>query len=452
VSKRLGPYILLLGAALTAQGQVTTYRSEPEFLAALSRLGYASVREGFEEDADWGPARSPKTAPSITSQGIVWTSSHPGAVTTPSHITTGNGAARTGLWGLFSSPHGDPDIVSPTGFMRDGFIGTTAPGAARLYGLGGWFTGLFGGKILIVLDGDETRRAELGPLDNEHRFYGVIDTSGFARFEVREVEGTREDQKYVFADDFTFARQPAEPGSVVCVSAASFLAGLALAPGSIASVFGQGLAAGTERATALPLPARLVGTAVSIKDSAGAEHQAPLYFVSPNQINCLVPEGVHAGPATLTVIRGDQAAASGAFQVDLAAPGLFAANADGKGAAAALALKVTADGARTTEPTFQCGAGAGSCVAVPIDLGADTDQVFLLLFGTGIRGRSVLAAVNARAGDAPAEVLYAGPQGEFAGLDQVNVRLPRSLAGRGELDVVLAVDGKTANPVRIRVK
>jgi uncharacterized protein (TIGR03437 family) len=49
-------------------------------------------------------------------------------------------------------------------------------------------------------------------------------------------------------------------------------------------------------------------------------------------------------------------------------------------------------------------------------------------------------------------VLFAGAQGTLAGLDQVNVQLPRSLAGRGEVDVVLMADGKTANVVRVNFK
>ena len=40
----------------------------------------------------------------------------------------------------------------------------------------------------------------------------------------------------------------------------------------------------------------------------------------------------------------------------------------------------------------------------------------------------------------------------FAGLDQVNLLLPRSLAGRGDVDVALTVDGKAANIVRINIK
>ncbi|MGH9843418.1 MAG: hypothetical protein ACREEM_32170 [Blastocatellia bacterium] len=40
----------------------------------------------------------------------------------------------------------------------------------------------------------------------------------------------------------------------------------------------------------------------------------------------------------------------------------------------------------------------------------------------------------------------------LTGLDQVNVRLARSLAARGEADVILTIDGKMANTVRVNVQ
>jgi uncharacterized protein (TIGR03437 family) len=60
--------------------------------------------------------------------------------------------------------------------------------------------------------------------------------------------------------------------------------------------------------------------------------------------------------------------------------------------------------------------------------------------------------VTVKIGGMDAEVQYAGRQPEFAGLDQVNVLLPRELAGRGEVDVVLKVDGHAANLVRVNIK
>jgi uncharacterized protein (TIGR03437 family) len=110
---------------------------------------------------------------------------------------------------------------------------------------------------------------------------------------------------------------------------------------------------------------------------------------------------------------------------------------------------VAADGAQTQLPVYQCGAAAGSCTPAPIDLGAESDQVILLLFGTGIRGGK---SVSVRIGGLEAPVLGASAQAQFVGLDQVNVRLPRSLIGRGEVELVLTVDGKTANMVKVRVQ
>jgi uncharacterized protein (TIGR03437 family) len=72
--------------------------------------------------------------------------------------------------------------------------------------------------------------------------------------------------------------------------------------------------------------------------------------------------------------------------------------------------------------------------------------------GTGFRNRSSLANVTATIGGTNAQVTYAGPQGTFVGLDQANIRIPASLAGRGEVNVVLTVDGKSTNPVVINVK
>jgi uncharacterized protein (TIGR03437 family) len=48
--------------------------------------------------------------------------------------------------------------------------------------------------------------------------------------------------------------------------------------------------------------------------------------------------------------------------------------------------------------------------------------------------------------------LYVGPQLTFDGLDQINVRLPRTLAGKGEVDLAVTVDDKLANTTRLSFK
>ncbi|MGE0127072.1 MAG: choice-of-anchor D domain-containing protein [Blastocatellales bacterium] len=240
-------------------------------------------------------------------------------------------------------------------------------------------------------------------------------------------------------------------GKATSVSAASF-SDLSLAPEAIAAAFGTGLATATSAASTIPLPTSLAGTTVKVRDSAGNERLAPLFFVSPNQINYQIPPGTIAGAATVTVTSGDGALSTGDVSIAETAPGLFAANANGQGAAAATVLRVRADGSRSFEPVAVFDPARNLFVATPIDLGPDSDQLFLILFGTGWRFRSSLPAVTCGIGGVNSEVLFAGAQGDFVGLDQMNVRLARSLAGRGEVDVVVIVDGKPANTVRINVK
>jgi uncharacterized protein (TIGR03437 family) len=236
------------------------------------------------------------------------------------------------------------------------------------------------------------------------------------------------------------------------VSAASYVTGAPLAAASIVSGFGQGLAAGTEAAASQPLPTTLANTTLQVKDSGGVERPAPLFYVGSSQINYLVPDGTALGPATLTVTSGGQVTATGALNIDRVAPGLFTANFDGKGPPAAVAITVAPDLTQTIQAVARCGTAPGSCVTAPIDLGPSGTQVVLALYGTGIRGRSSLAGVTAKIGAMDAQLLYAGAQSQYAGLDQVNVVIPRALAGLGEIDLALTVDGKPANTVRVNIK
>jgi uncharacterized protein (TIGR03437 family) len=124
----------------------------------------------------------------------------------------------------------------------------------------------------------------------------------------------------------------------------------------------------------------------------------------------------------------------------------------GTGLAAAVVLRRTAAGVESFEPVARLDPATNRFVAVPIDLGAEGDQVFPIPFGTGFRGHSSLAKVRATIGGVNAPVLYAGAAPGLLGADQANLRLDRALAGRGEVDVVLIVDGKMTNAVRVAVK
>ncbi len=242
---------------------------------------------------------------------------------------------------------------------------------------------------------------------------------------------------------------PAAPGALSSVSAASYTDS-EVAPESFVAGFGSGLAPQALSATSLPLPVVLAGSTVSELDSAGVLRLSPLFFVSGGQINFLVPPGTAAGPATVLVQTASGATATGTLQIAPVAPGLFTANGNGQGAPAATAIRVGSDSSQTPVTVFQCGPTAGSCTPVPIDLSAGT--VYLTLYGTGIRNRTSLDNVRATIGNAETPVLFAGPQGSFVGLDQVNLAIPSSLAGRGEIDLLLKVDGKNANTVKLNVK
>ncbi|MGH9800009.1 MAG: hypothetical protein ACRD82_06560, partial [Blastocatellia bacterium] len=235
------------------------------------------------------------------------------------------------------------------------------------------------------------------------------------------------------------------------VSAASYLAA-SLAPQQIAAAFGSELADSVTVANVTPLPTSLGGVTVNVTDSAGNQRPASLFFVSPGQINFAMPEALANGLAQIAVSKNGVTVSTEAKQVEPVSPGIFSASSNGAGVAAAVVLRVKADGSQRYEAVSRFDSALGKFVAVPIDLGdaASGEQVYLILFGTGLRGRSSLTAVSASLGGTAMPVFYAGLQGDFVGLDQINIGpLPRTMVGRGEIDVLAVIDGKNANVVKI---
>lgn len=242
-----------------------------------------------------------------------------------------------------------------------------------------------------------------------------------------------------------------EEGLVANVSAASYR-GDTLAVEGIIAAFGSHLATASGSAATKPLPTELAGTTVLVRDSAGVERMAPLFYVSPTQINYQMPPGTAVGRAKVTIKAGDGKISSEMVQVAAIAPSQFSADASGRGYAAAVVQRNKADGTTQYEVVVKYDNSLGKWVAVPIELGAETDQVFLLLYGTGIRFRSSQANVRVTLGGSDAEVLYASLQPDYIGVDQVSVRLPRSLMARGEIQVTLTADGQVANSVSVSIR
>ena len=225
-----------------------------------------------------------------------------------------------------------------------------------------------------------------------------------------------------------------------------------LTPDGLGSLFGSNLPLETKAATAVPLPTTLAGCSVFLKDVLGNEHLAKLLYVSPTQINFQMPPDLPPGTATIYAVLNGNIHSSGALNIVNVSPGLFTAEATGKGYAAAVVQRVKSDGTQVYEPVTQFDPVQNRFVAVPIDVSNAQEEVFLVLFGTGIRGRSSLANVTAQVGATTVEVLYAGTQPEYAGLDQVNLRLPRSLQGMGDVTITVEIDGLAANPVKVQIK
>jgi uncharacterized protein (TIGR03437 family) len=228
--------------------------------------------------------------------------------------------------------------------------------------------------------------------------------------------------------------------AVATVEAAGF-SRTSVAPESIGAAFGTRLASQTVVATGATLPLSLDGTTVYVNGIA-----ARLFFVSANQINYLVPEGTSnglTGPATVVVVAKDGTISQGAVLVTNVAPGIFTRLANGLGAPAAVA---SADG-----QNFNI--NVSNADGTPVELQAGN---FVALFGTGLRftSRTAAGVYNGKitAGGVDITPSFIGAQLQFAGLDQVNLQLPLSLAGKGEIDLTITVDGRTSNAVRIKVK
>ena len=317
-----------------------------------------------------------------------------------------------------------------------------------------YFNGALSLGKFFVTPGASGQPQFLGVLFNSAIITRVVITAGtaavfnFSNGQVTSGPAESATTDLVVVDDFVYAEPVLNTASL---SAASFSA-TALAPESISVVFGADMATGTASAAADPLPLALAGTTVKVKDSANTERTAPLFFVSAGQINYLVPAGTATGDAVVSVTSSNGRLSTGRINIQTVAPGLFTANSNGQGVPAAVTLRVRANGEQVYEALNRFDTATQRFVATPIDLGPATDIVYLVLYGTGLRFRSGLSGVTAKLGTADGNVIYAGGQTGLAGLDQINVGIPRSLIGSGDVDVVLTVDGKVANTVRVNIK
>jgi uncharacterized protein (TIGR03437 family) len=190
----------------------------------------------------------------------------------------------------------------------------------------------------------------------------------------------------------------------------------------------------------------LAGVTVVVRDLVGVQRFAPLLYASPDLINYEVPLGTALGLATVTVTSGGSVIAAGSAEIAGVAPGLFTANSAGRGAAAGFYTRVVEGGAQSVDYLFDLITHR----SVPVDLGAPSDQLFLSLYGTGFRAG---ARATAAVGGIGVPVSSFAAVADYQGLDIVTIGpLPRTLEGRGEVDVAFTVDGEAANLVKVNIR
>ena len=217
--------------------------------------------------------------------------------------------------------------------------------------------------------------------------------------------------------------------ALATVSAASYAAD-AIAPESIVAAFGEFLATGNASATTTPLPTELAGTTVRVNGIL-----APLFFVSRQQLNFQIPFGVTSGSAVVEITTSDGQLSRNTITISPYAPSLFTANAAGNGVPIGV---VSPDGVNF----YPISNADGSPIALS---GGD----YLVLFGTGFR-RAATETVGITIGGRKVSTIYSGAQGGLIGVDQLNTELPTGVSGL--VDVVITVNGRAANVVKVRLK
>lgn len=215
------------------------------------------------------------------------------------------------------------------------------------------------------------------------------------------------------------------------------------------AAFGTNLATTTASASGT-LPTSLGGTTVRVKDSSGTERFARIAFVSPYQVNYVMPTGTSFGSAVVTITNSNQVSSLGGALISFVGPGAYSANGTSNGVASAYILRIKANGTQSYEAIAQWNAAQSQYVFLPLNLGPPGEQVFLIQYATGFR--YWLSGVTATIGGVGTPVTYAGLL-NYDGLDQINLgAIPRSLIGAGIVNVVTIADGRTANTVQIQIQ
>jgi uncharacterized protein (TIGR03437 family) len=240
-----------------------------------------------------------------------------------------------------------------------------------------------------------------------------------------------------------FVKNQTLPPAFTDANAATYATG-PLATSSIVAAFGAALATSTASAATLPLPTSLGGASIAVTDSLGVTRAAPLFYASPSQVNFAIPDGTATGASTIAITTS-AGTLKVTQQIVATSGGIFNAS----NLAVADVFTYNGGPVPVVTETFAVNS-QGALVPAPINVGPGSQQVYLILFGTGVRNHT--GAVTATIGTTTVPVAFAGAQGAYVGEDQINILLPQSLRGAGLVNLTLNVDGQVTNAVQIQIQ
>jgi uncharacterized protein (TIGR03437 family) len=212
-----------------------------------------------------------------------------------------------------------------------------------------------------------------------------------------------------------------------------------IAPGEIVSIFGANIGPSTAQVTRPGadgrLPTTIDGVSVTFDGTA-----APITYASPGQINVIVPYALSGRTAATVIVRSPRGSLTNAVTVIETMPGLFTSDGSGKGPVAALnqdgSVNSAANPALPGSVVVLYGTGAG-VLQKPFPDG----QVM------PVELVNPKAPVYVRFDKLAGEVQYAGAVPTLVnGALQVNVVVPRDVAGGGQVPVRLIAGGFSSAP------
>jgi len=230
------------------------------------------------------------------------------------------------------------------------------------------------------------------------------------------------------------------------LSAASYGLGLPAVPGGIVSIFGSALADAPQAAAALPLRNSLGGTQVFL-----ANRPLPLVFVSPNQINAIIPYDIPVNARQhLLVRRGTTQSLPESVEVQAAQPGIFTRDNSGRGDA--IVIVAYPDGSQALAGPDNPVTAGDVIVIYATGLG-DVDPRAVAGSGTPVTPLSnALAPVRLTIGGVEAQVLFAGLTPGFTGLYQINAVVPDGVEPGDAVLMVASQGNRTSPPVTVAVR